>query len=107
MSVKHNEEIAKSPKKWSAGRKAEVVLRHLKGEPLDSLSREIGVSASRIEEWVHRAMGGMTSSLKDREGDPLQGALDMAKKRIGDLSMEIELLREKNRKKGVFWGGKW
>jgi hypothetical protein len=85
----------------------EIVLRHMKGESLDNLSREIGISASQIEEWYQKAIGGMTASLKDREGDPLQADLDLAKKRIGELSMENELHREKSRKQGVFWGGKW
>ena len=49
----------------------------------------------------------MTASLKDRDADPLQTDLDLTKKRIGELSMENELLREKSRKQEVFWGGKW
>ena len=102
-----DKEILRRPKRWSAGRKMEIVLRYLRGESLDILSREIGVSASQIEEWYRRAMGGMTESLKDREGDPIQNDLDLAKKRIGELSMENELLREKSRKQGVFWKGKW
>ncbi|NGX60192.1 MAG: hypothetical protein KR126chlam3_01361 [Chlamydiae bacterium] len=53
------------------------------------------------------AESGIEISLKDREGDPLQNDLNLAKKHIGELSMEIELLREKSKKQGVFWGGKW
>ena len=102
-----NEGMHRRPKRWSAARKMEIVLRHLKGESLDDLSREIGVSASQIEEWYRKAIGGMTASLKDRDADPLQTDLDLAKKRIGELSMENELLREKSRKQEVFWGGKW
>ncbi len=50
---------------------------------------------------------GIETSLKDREGDPLQNDLDLAKKRIGELCMENELLKEKGKKQGVFWKGKW
>jgi transposase len=102
-----NDKIARRPKRWSAARKMEVVLRHVKGESLDDLSREIGVSASQIEQWYHKAMNGIEASLKEGEANPLQTDLDLAKKRIGELSMENELLREKSRKQGVFWGGKW
>jgi uncharacterized protein involved in exopolysaccharide biosynthesis len=35
--------------------------------------------------------------LKDRQGEPLAAALDAAKRHIGELSMEIELLRERAR----------
>lgn len=37
--------------RWSAGRKREVVLRLLRGESLDALSRELGVELYRLEEW--------------------------------------------------------
>lgn len=95
------------PKRWSATRKQEIVIRYLRGETLDSLSREIGIAASQIEKWYHRALQGIAESLKDRKGDPLEKELDLAKKKLGGLSMENELLREKAKKKGVFWGGKW
>lgn len=94
-------------KRWTASRKMEVVLRYLRGEPLDSLSRAIGVPASDIEEWYYAAMRGIESSLKSRNNEPLQAELDVAKRRIGELSMENELLLERSRKRGVFLGGKW
>ena len=94
-------------KRWTAARKMEVVLRYLRGETLDSLSRAIGVPASDIEEWYHAAMRGIESSLKSRNNEPLQSELDAAKRRIGELSMENELLLERSRKRGVFLGGKW
>jgi hypothetical protein len=49
----------------------------------------------------------MELTLKDRNEEPLQEELENAHKRIGELCMEVELLREKSRKQGVFWGGKW
>ena len=94
-------------KRWTATRKMEVVLRYMRGESLDSLSREIGIAASQIEEWHKAAISGIEDSLKSRGGDPLQAELDLAKKRIGELSMENELLKERSRRKGVFLGGKW
>ena len=106
MIEKTNEKMI-GPKRWSAVRKMEIVVRYLRGESLDSLSREVGISASQIEQWHQKALRGMTESLKDRGGDPLQNNLDLAKKRIGELSMENELLREQGRKQGVFWNGKW
>ncbi|MGH2639619.1 MAG: transposase [Rhabdochlamydiaceae bacterium] len=94
-------------KRWTASRKMEIVLRHMRGESLDSLSREVGMAASQIEEWNHAAMRGIEGSLKSRCGEPLQAELDLAKKRIGELSMENELLKERSRRQGVFLGGKW
>ena len=42
--------------RWSAGRKREVVLRLLRGESLDALSREVGVEIYRLEDWKERAL---------------------------------------------------
>ena len=81
--------------RWSLSRKREVVLRLLKGEPLDALSRELGVELHRLEAWRDRALSGMELGLKEREADdPTQQELDKAHKRIGELSMENELLRK-------------
>ena len=83
--------------RWSAGRKRDVVLRLLRGESLDALSRELGVEIYRLEEWRERALAGLEFGLKDRQGEPLAEALDAAKRHIGELSMEIELLRDRAR----------
>jgi hypothetical protein len=50
---------------------------------------------------------GAEAALKVRIDDPLQAELDLAKRRIGELSMENELLRERSRRNGVFLGGRW
>ena len=38
-------------------------------------------------------MGGIDTSLRERGGDPLETELDAARQKIGELSVEIELLR--------------
>lgn len=89
--------------RWSLSRKREVVLRLLKGEPLDALSRELGVELHRLEGWRDRALSGMELGLKEREADdPAQLELDKAHKRIGELSMENELLRKERDKTAPF-----
>ena len=81
--------------RWSVRRKQEVVLRMLSGESVDSLSREFGVEPYRLERWRDKSLSGMESGLKEREGDPLTSELDRAKKTIGELTMEVELLRKR------------
>ena len=39
------------PERWSAQRKTELVLRLLRGEPLDAVSRESQVPAHELESW--------------------------------------------------------
>jgi len=87
-----------SGQRWTVSRKREVVLRMFGGESLDGLSREFGVEIYRLEEWRDRALSGMETGLKSRQGDPIQAELDTAMKRIGELAMENELLYERCRK---------
>jgi hypothetical protein len=70
----------------------------MRGEPVDALSRELGIEIYRLEEWHSKALQGIESALKAREGDPLVAELDAAFKRIGEITMENELLREKSRR---------
>ncbi len=82
--------------RWSAGRKREVVLRLLRAEPVELLSRELGVEMFRLDEWRDKALAGIEGALKQRnDGDPMKAELDAALKRIGALTMENELLRAK------------
>ena len=92
--------------RWGKRRKMEVVMRLFQGESLDDVSRDVGVEISRLEKWRDKAMRGLEEGLREREGDPVQVALDDANRRIGELSMENELLREKARRSGAFWPGR-
>ena len=83
--------------RWSASRKRDVVLRLLRGESLEMVSREVGVEFYRLEAWQARALAGLELGLKAQGGEPLAAELDAAKRHIGELSMEIELLRERAR----------
>jgi len=84
--------------RWSVARKQEVVLRLLRGESLEALSRELGVEPYRLAEWREKAVTEIDAALKVREGDPAQAALDAAMQRIGELTMENELLWQRVRK---------
>jgi hypothetical protein len=81
-------------KRWSAQRKKEVVLRLLRGEPVDAISREVSVPIYKLERWRDRALAGIEAGLKERENDPLEKQLDEANRRIGELVMEVEILRK-------------
>ena len=79
--------------RWSVGRKREVVLRLLRGESMELLSRELGVPIYKLEQWREKADAALDGALKERESDPASGELAAAMQRIGELSMEVELLR--------------
>ena len=77
-------------KRWSTGRKKEVVLRLLRGEPVDAISREVLVPVYKLEKWRDWALAGIDSGLKERENDPVMAQLDDANRRISELVMEVE-----------------
>ncbi len=86
-------------KRWSAGRKKQVVLRLLRGESVDAISRELAVPIYRLEEWRDRALAGIDAGLKERDNDPVEKQLDDANRRIGELVMENEILRKERQAK--------
>ena len=71
VMTKTNEEEKPVFKRWSAGRKKEVVLRLLKGEPIDGLSREYGIPIGQLEKWKETVLARMELLLKDRSDEPL------------------------------------
>jgi len=87
------------PKRWSAKRKIEIVLRLLRGESLDTLSRETGQSAAVVSRWREEFLLGGELGLKSRQDDP-DAEVQLEEKRrlqakLGETLMEVELLREK------------
>ena len=81
--------------RWSVARKREVALRLMRGEAAELLSRELGLPLFKLEQWRQKAEAALEGALKERESDPAEGQLAAAMQRIGELSMENELLRAK------------
>ncbi len=46
------------PERWSVQRKQAIILRLLRGEPLDQVSRETQVPAHELESWQRRFLDG-------------------------------------------------
>jgi hypothetical protein len=86
--------------RWSAARKREVVLRLMRGESAELLSRELGLPVFKLEQWRQKAEAALEGALKEREADPADGQLAAAMQRIGELTMENELLRAKMERPG-------
>jgi len=90
------------PRRCSARRKVETVLRLLRGASLDTLARETQQSASRISGWRDDFLAGGEESMKARTSDPDHDAGVEEKRRlqakIGEQTMENDLLYERCRK---------
>ena len=86
--------------RWNAARKREVVLRLMRGEAAELLSRELGLPVFKLEQWRQRTEAALEGALKEREADPAEGQLAAAMQRIGELSMENELPRARIERSG-------
>jgi hypothetical protein len=84
--------------RWSSRRKMEVVLRALRGEDLDALSRELGVTAGTIAQWREQFVAGGQAAVKSRPVDERDDEVGRLRAKVGELTMENELLRERARR---------
>jgi transposase len=81
--------------RWSAKRKMAAVLRLLRGEDIETLSRELSVTAATLSGWREQSLIGMEANLKARGADVENEETQRLKSLVADLSMSNELLREK------------
>lgn len=82
-------------RRLSAQRKQVAVLRLLRGEDLDLVSREMGVTAADLSGWRDRFLAAGAGSLKSRPEDGRDRERRAMKEKIGDLTMANELLEAK------------
>lgn len=77
-----------------AHRKVEAVLRVLRGEDLDLVSHELGLTAARLSEWRDSFLAAGQTGLKSLAADGRDDELARLKALVGDLTMRLELSRE-------------
>lgn len=82
-------------KRISVKKKEEIVLRILSGENINDLSRELKISVVEIESWKQRFLIAAKEGLKSHGMDPVEKELELAKKTIGELTMELNLHKKK------------
>lgn len=82
--------------RWSARRKEGVVMRLLRGESLDLLARETGQTAWRISMWREEFLAAGREGLKARPAAVEDRRLADAQRKVGELTMELDILRALN-----------
>ena len=82
-------------RRMSARRKQEAVLRLLRGEDLELVSRELGVTAAELSGWRDRFLAGGEAALKSRPADAREAEIDRLQAKVGELTMTTELLEAK------------
>lgn len=83
------------PLRMTAGRKRDAVLRLLRGEPLEIVAREVGVTAADLSGWRDAFLEAGAESLKARARDDRDRAIDRLRTKVGELTMDTELLQAK------------
>ena len=79
----------------TARRKLAAVTRLLRGEPLETVARELNVTVARLSEWRDRAMVAAEAAMKERERDSRDEELLRLKAKLGEVTMANELLEQK------------
>ena len=83
--------------RFSARRKTETVLRLLRGEDLELLSRELGVTAATLSTWRDDFLAGGQAALKSRSADERDDEIARLRAKVGELTMDNELLTQRCR----------
>ena len=78
--------------RFSSQRKTATVLRLLRGEDLELVSRELGVTASTLSGWRDDFLAGGQAALKSRPTDDRDDEIARLRAKVGELTMDNELL---------------
>jgi transposase len=81
--------------RMSRQRKTEAVLRLLRGEDLEAVSRALGVTAATLSGWRDAFLAAGEAALTTRPGSGEALAAERLKGRLGEALIERDLLREK------------
>lgn len=87
----------RKPQRFSARMKSLMVLRLLRGEELELLSREYGATAAQLSQWRDDFLAAGEAAMKKRNGDESEEVKRLREK-LGEVTMDSELLREKIRR---------
>jgi transposase len=81
--------------RMSRQRKTAAVLRLLRGEDLETVSRSLGVTAATLSKWRDAFLAGGEAALASRLGDGETLESERLKARLGEMLLEHELLEQK------------
>jgi len=80
--------------RYSSARKADAVIRLLRGEDLDTVSREYGVAAATLSQWREEFLEAGRVGLKTRQNTAQDDEVVRLKMLIAELTIDKECLEE-------------
>ncbi len=81
--------------RMSRQRKRDAVLRLLRGEDLELVSRSLGVTAARLSEWRDEFLAAGEAALATREKDERDLEIARLRSKLGEVLIANELLESK------------
>src|SRR3712207_8529717 len=81
--------------RMSRRRKRDAVLRLLRGEDLETVSRSLGVTAATLSGWRDAFLAAGEASLTSRPADGEEPESERLKARLGEMLLQQELLEAK------------
>jgi transposase len=82
-------------RRFSAQRKLATVTRLLRGEPLETVARELNLTVARLSEWRDRGLAGAEAAMRERERDGRDEEVLRLRAKLGEITMANELLEQK------------
>lgn len=93
-----DEDRLEEVQRWTAKRRAALVLSVLKGETtLAEAARRHGLTVAEIEQWRDRFLLGAENALRARVKDEeslREEELKRLQRKVGELTMDLDILRE-------------
>src|ERR1700709_1863520 len=81
--------------RMSRQRKRDAVLRLLRGEDLETVSRSLGVTAATLSGWRDAFLDGGEASFASKRVDGEERESDRLKARLGEMLLKTERLEQK------------
>lgn len=92
------EEAADTPQRWTAKRRAALVLSIVKGETsAQAAARKHGLTVAEIEDWRDRFLVAAENALRARPKDEealKDEQIKRLKQKIGELVLDLDILKE-------------
>ena len=92
------EDTPESPQRWTAKRRATLILSILKGETsAQAAARKYGLTVAEVEEWRDRFLLGAENALRARpkDEDALKDEqIKKLKQKVGELVLDLDILKE-------------
>ena len=82
-------------RRLTAARKQEAVLRVLRGEDVELVARSLEATAAVVSNWRDAFLEAGAGGLKQRARDARDEEIDRLRAKVGEITMDNELLYEK------------